>query len=430
MKTNIPFLLLVCFIILTTKGFCSRALNTSDSPVFMLPEVQIAQGISKNIINTLKRHYNDKYTIKIPEELQREILDNSELKFIINSDLDKVSSIISYDSDADIMVRSILDYTSSQVRTIIILKIDSKGDDIIIFKAKAVNVLSNLIISEKEISFSVSEIDNIDEKIHLLAKKLINGNRVIEFGIGFGFQGSSHVGLDNIQSDIRKGLPHPDDTYRSDILDTNNPDNYFIYQNSTDINLPYRINLDLNFRFWGILNIGIKSSAIINSEVIENENLFRKSYVLENSSGGDALIYYLVRSKNRSFFEGKSFSLPIYFTYPIYSFKKNKKLVLSLVAGTNLLLPEKISFEAEKGWHRFNEFEKESTIDLGDLSEVQFWGGLNLEGAFIKSTKLGLQFTLINTQYQQDFNSPISIQQSNKILPSFRLRLSRIIALK
>jgi len=251
-------------------------------------------------------------------------------------------------------------------------------------------------------------------------------------GFGFGYKKGDHVTLGNIPRNIRTVDPHPDDVkYRpDDILDPNNPDNYLIIENTVHVALEHRISLDVHFRFWGILNIAIQTSEIKGSEVKENENFYRKSYIKEGSPGGDALIYYLVRSKNRSFLDRNSFSLPIYITYPVFYCGKNKEVIFHLVGGTNLLLSDKISLEAEKGWHRFNERQKETTFDLGKLKETEFFAGFKIEGAFTKSIRFGLQFTLVYTEYQEDFNVPLSLQQSNEVLPSLRLNLTKLFGYK
>jgi len=246
-------------------------------------------------------------------------------------------------------------------------------------------------------------------------------------GIGFGRQKGDNVTLGDISKDIRTGRPHPDDMkYRpNEILDPNNPDNYLIIVNAVNIALKHRISLDVHFRFWGILNIAIQTSEIKGSEVKEHENFFKESYIKEGSPGGDALIYYLVRSKNRSFFDRNSFSLPIFIRYPVFYFGRNKEVIFLLVGGTNLLLPDKISLEAEKGWHRFNERQKETTFDLGELKGTEFFLGFDIEGAFIKLIRFGLQVTWVYTEYENDF-SAISLQQSNKWLPSLKLNLTKM----
>lgn len=263
-------------------------------------------------------------------------------------------------------------------------------------------------------------------------KDYIKEHGIFSIGFGFGYRKGDQVSLSNIPSNIRTGRPHPDDVkYRpNEILDPNNPDNYLIIENTVRVALEHRISLDIHFRFWGILNIAIKTSQIKDSKVIEHENYFRKSYIKEGSPGGDALIYYLVRSKNRSFFDVNSFSLPIYVTYPVFYCGKNKEVIFHLVGGTNLLLPDKISLEAEKGWHRFNERQKDTTFDLGELKETEFFAGLDVERAFTKSIRFGLEFTLVYTEYQEHFSVPLSLQQSNKMLPSLRLNFTKLFGSK
>lgn len=396
----------------------------------MLPSAEISQGLDRSVQNILETHYHTNFPEKFPEDLQLELINLSDLIFLPNSSLTGILSVISYDDEPSTVLDGIKKSISEQVRTIIITKIDSEGSRKIEFKAKAINVLNNSIITEKNITFSTTEIDKADEKIHQLAKKLLGKIEGIRFGFGFGFgyRKGDQVSLGNIPSNIRTGRPHPDDVkYRpDDILDPNNPDNYLIIENTVHFALEHRTSLDVHFRFWGILNIAIQTSEIKGSEVIEVENLYRKSYIKEGSPGGDALIYYLVRSKNRSFIDENSFSLPIYITYPVFYFGKNKQAIFHLVGGTNLLLPDKISLEAEKGWHRFNERQKETTFDLGELKETEFFAGFDIEGAFTKSIRFGLQFRFVYTEYQEAFSIPLSLQQSNEVLPSLRLNLTKL----
>lgn len=251
-------------------------------------------------------------------------------------------------------------------------------------------------------------------------------------GLGFGYQKGDDLTISDLPREIRTVPPHSDDVVNrpNDILDPNIPDNYLLIENTVDVALKHRISLDVHVRFWGILNIAIQVSQMKGSEVTEGENYYRKSYIKEGSPGGDALIYYLVRSKERSFFDGNSFSLPIYVTCPVFYCGKNKEIIFHLVGGTNLLLPDKISFEAEKGWHRFNGREIETTFDLGELKQMKFFGGIGIEGAPTNSIRFGIQFLLVYTEYQEDFKFPLSLKQSNKVLPSIRLNLTKLFRSK
>ncbi len=433
MKAITNILLFVCLSSLGSKTVVAQCLNSSNSPIVMLPSADIAQGIAEGVKNSLEKYYHKNYPEKFPEDMQLELMNNSDLTFFPNSDLTGISNVISYDNDPSTMVYSIENYISSQVRTIIITEIDSKGNDIIVLKSKAINVLSNLLIIEKDINIPITEIDNVGEKIHQLAKEMLCKNEIIRVGFGFGYQKGDQVSFGNIPSNIRTVPPHPDDVkYRpDDILDPNNPDNYLIIENTVNVALKHRISIDIHLRFWGILNIAIQTSAIKGSEIIEGENLYRKSYIKEGAPGGDALFYYLVRSKNRSFFDGNSFRLPIYITYPVFYFGKNEEVILYLLGGTNLLLPDKISLEAEKGWHRFNERQKEESFDLGELKETEFFAGIEIEGAPTNSIRFGIQFLLVYREYQDNFNIPLfSLQQSNNVLPSLRLNLSMLFGSK
>lgn len=429
MKFKICLILFVYLTLFNSKTIFAQTLNSSHSPIVMLPSAEIAQGIVESVKNSLETYYHTNYPDRFPQDLQLELINCCNLTFLPNSNLMGILSVISYNNEPSTMLDAMRNRISIDVRTIIITKIDSRGGSIIEFRVKAISVLSNSIITEEGITFPIAEIDMVAEKIRQLARKICEDtNEKISIGIGFGYQKRDHITLSNILKEIRTTPPHPNDiVYRShEILNPDNPDNYLIIENTVHIVLEHRISLAVNLRVWGILNIAIQTSAINESRVIETENYFRKSYIKEGAIGGDALIYYLVRSKKRSFIDGNSFSLPIYITYPILYFGKNKEAIFHLVGGTNLLLPEKISFEAEKGWHRFNERQKDTTFDLGELKETKFFAGFDIEGAFTKSIRLGFQFTFVYTESQEDFNVPLSLQQSNKVLLSLRLNFIKL----
>jgi len=259
-------------------------------------------------------------------------------------------------------------------------------------------------------------------------KEYIKKQSLLSIGFGFGYRQDECVILGDIPKKIRTIPPHTDDVlYRPDeILDPFNPDNYVIIYNAANVALSRRISFDLYFCFWGIFNIAISTSEIRESEVEEGVNLFRKSYIKEGAPGGDALIYYLVRIKSCSFLYEKSFSLPIYIQYPILFFGRNKQAFLTLMAGTNALLPNRISLQAERGWHRFNERQKKDSFELGDLKEINYFTGLDIKVSPTRSLEFGMQILLVYTDYQEDFEYPLSLEHPDKALASVRFHVSKL----
>jgi hypothetical protein len=393
----------------------------------MFPFAEITTDVDKTLDPALKN-----FCRVLPGKLETKLinLSNGQLGFLDRSVLKKLQRVLNYRQPKNI-VDSLRYIYPTLPNTIIFIKVDYEGTGKIIIEAKAIDVSDPNygIILKKDITVITADINKYgDIKIHDLAKKMLHKDESIEFGVGlgFGYNESDQLAIGNLPSVIRTGHPHPDDvTYRQDeILDPNNPDNYLIIKNTVHVALKHRISLDVHFRFWGILNIAFQTSEIKGSEVIEGENLYRKSYIKEGSPGGDALIYYLIRSKNQYMFNINSFSLPIYITYPVFNLGENKETIFNLVGGTNLLLPDKVSFEAERGWHRFNEMKKETTFDLGDLTETNFFAGILIEGAFLRSIRFGLQLALVYTEYKEDFNFPLTLKQSNKLDLSLRLNIS------
>ncbi|MGI0010677.1 MAG: hypothetical protein ACREAE_04675 [Nitrosopumilaceae archaeon] len=256
----------------------------------------------------------------------------------------------------------------------------------------------------------------------------IKENDRYAIGLGLGYRKGDHVTLGNIPSDIRTTLPHPDDVKNrsGDILDPNIPDNYLIHENAVRIDLGHRKSIDVHFSLWSVINVMIRTSAIRESEVVENQNLFRKNYIKPGITG-EALIFYSVKSKKRQFFDGNSFSLPIYITYPVLYCGKNKGLVFRIVGGTNILLPDKIELVAEQGWDRFAEKEIKEAFGLGKLKELGWFGGINVEGIPAMDYRLGIQFTVVYTDYQENFKVPLSLQLENSVRPSLRVSIIKLL---
>jgi hypothetical protein len=264
-----------------------------------------------------------------------------------------------------------------------------------------------------------------------------SGNLKYRIGIGFGFSTGNEVALENISRDLRWIPPHPDDLINrgNDILPVNIPDNYLVRENRADINLGQRISLDfLQISLWGIVNLSIRSTQIKEPGKSLNQNLFRKWYVTsnvndpDNPNSGTAYIYYSIQSKSRYFFSSKSFSLPLFITYPVLYFGREKDITCKILGGTNILLPAKIELESEKGWYRFGEYEVQDGVktNIGELKEIEWFGGFEIEDYISEILVLNFQAAIVVSQYKEDFNVPLTLTSPDKITTSLRLNLFRM----
>ncbi len=254
-------------------------------------------------------------------------------------------------------------------------------------------------------------------------------------GMGFGYATGNKLTLENISRELRTIPPHDDDVrYRgNEILPVNIPDNYLVRENSVDINLGQRLSLDImQISFWGIVNLAIRTTSIKESGQALNQNLYRKWYVTnnindpENPSSGTAYIYYGIKSKSRNFFESKSFSMPLFITYPVLYAGRKKEIICKLLVGTNILLPSKIELESENGWYRFGEYNIQNKSSIGNLKEVEWFAGIDIEGSLSKTLKLGFQFTRVYLDYKGDFNVPLSFKQQENGTTSLRISLIKM----
>lgn len=254
----------------------------------------------------------------------------------------------------------------------------------------------------------------------------------IEIGLGFGFRTGNQITLGNIPKEVRTVPPHPDDVmYRlGDILDPNDPNNYLIIESEARVDLPDRKSLDLHVSMYGIVHVALSTSSIGTSEEVLDQNLFRKQYIREYVEGdprGSALIFYSVRASSRKYLSGNSFSVPIYVTYPVFFLRRDNDLFVRILAGTNLLFPEKISIEAVRGWDRFNELEIKDIVDVGEIKEIEWFAGIDIVGTIAKNTRLGLELTLVYADYQINATTPVSLDLDNNVRPSVRLSISNMI---
>jgi hypothetical protein len=293
----------------------------------------------------------------------------------------------------------------------------------------------------------------VDDEIKVLASdlkdELTGGNNIYGFisleeygktlnnlkysiGIGFGYDTGNKLTLENISSELRRIPPHDDDVRDRgpDILPVNIPDNYLVRENSADINLGQRLSLDIiQISLWGVINLSLRTTQIKESEQTLNQNLYRKWYVTnnvndpDNPNSGTAYIYYGIKSKNRNFFESKSFSLPLFITYPVLYVGRKKEVICKLLGGTNILLPDKIELESEKGWYRFGEYAIQNKSSIGDLKEIEWFAGIDIEGNLSNTLKLCIQFMMVYNDYQGNFNVPISLKSEDNLHSSIRINL-------
>jgi hypothetical protein len=254
------------------------------------------------------------------------------------------------------------------------------------------------------------------------------GRHAIGLGLGFGVEGSDRVRLGNVPSDIRTVPPHPADIRdrSSEILPSSVLDNYLIHNNAASIEVGHRMNLDISISVWGIINVAVRTSSIRHSEKIEGQNFFRKDYIRPEYFG-KALIYYSIESREKQFLDRNSFSLPIYLTYPALYFGKNKEVISRVILGTNTILPRRIDLQSEQGWDRFGERQVQQVRDLGELKETDWFGGVDFERTAVKDFKLGIQFLLVYTIYQESFTVPFSLESEDRWLFSTRLNIIWLI---
>ena len=255
-------------------------------------------------------------------------------------------------------------------------------------------------------------------------------------GVGFGIKTGNTITLDNISKDLRSIPPHPDDIlYRPNILPPSDPDNYIIGNNSVDINLGQSLSFDiLQFSFWGIVNLSVRTTQIVGSGQTLNQNLFRKWYVTNNVSdpdnpnSGTAYIYYSIKSIDMNFFESKSFSLPLFITYPVLYIGREKDVIVKVLGGTNALLPNKIEFESEKGWYRYGEYEIQDSgkQSIGELKETDWFCGVDVEANFNNLWKFNFECTRVYSDYDGNFNVPLTINTQNNVSASFRISVQRM----
>lgn len=165
----------ICLFLFCSATIFAQELNNSNSPILMIPSAILSQGLDNNIQNILRRNYHTNFPDKFPEDLQFYLINlTNKITFLNNSNLRPIVPAISYDDiPSSKVLTDIRNSVARQVKTVIITKIDSEGSEKIEFKAKALNLLNNSIVIEKNIVFPSNQISNVDEKIQQLAKKML-----------------------------------------------------------------------------------------------------------------------------------------------------------------------------------------------------------------------------------------------------------------
>lgn len=255
----------------------------------------------------------------------------------------------------------------------------------------------------------------------------------LSVGLGFGYRNGDQVIFGNIPTDISIGSPHPDD-WNQPILDPTNPDNYTIIREKIFVDLANRLGVNVNVSFYGLLNFAVSISQAGESGENGDRNFFDKIYIPPSNPithEGEAKFYYTIRTKNRGFSFGNSFSLPIYLTYPIFYCGKNselnRRIIFRAIGGTTIYFSHKIELEAEKGWDRFNRLEVDNIIDLGNVKKKpELFVGFDIKATPTQSLQLGLQITFINTRYEFiEEQNLLSLELRNNWSTSFRLNMNK-----
>lgn len=276
------------------------------------------------------------------------------------------------------------------------------------------------------------------------AKYLKERNKYpFQIGVGFGIQSSSSLTLGNISKDIRIIPPHEwdfENKYDTILFwdgfegSSVGLDNYLIDSNQVIIDLPVTKYFDLiSASIYGLFNISLRTTQLGGSGENTDNNLYLKNYIKPEFQKiyGAAYIYYTVKTKERNFFKRNSFSLPISIAYPVLYFGKNTKLnrrlILRIMGGTNILLPPKIELEAENGWVRYGSQEVQETIYLGEIKEIEWFWGFDFEGAISKSVHFNFQLAFVHPDYKANFKVPMTLQFDKKISTSFRIGISVLL---
>lgn len=251
-------------------------------------------------------------------------------------------------------------------------------------------------------------------------------NPFMSFRLSFSVMGGGdRVTLSNLPQDIRVIPPHPDDVQNrpNDIADTTILDNYLIAENIAHLETNHSTSIEIEFCFWGILNIGIASSRIERFGLDLGESLFRKAYIEANPGdpySGSALIFYGIEARERDYFSKGSFSIPISFSYPVWNIGNYPAFTFRAEAGTDLLLPSTIQLQSRQGWDRFGAREDQRVSDIGEIKVVHYFTGLDVESAIASWGGVGLQASLCYSEYREDLRDGINLEVKDKLHPSIK----------
>jgi hypothetical protein len=442
-RKTIP--LLACLVLYTLSVKVTAQQQETILVVITAPQAVIPDELGNNRFDEEIKKLKE----RLPDKLETLIINisNRKIRFLERGLLMDLKEAINYEEPRG-YIDAIPDSTKKKIEAVLLTKIEKTGASQISIKAKIVRI-NREILSAREIITYIEPQYTYDSNLESLATQIVkdlipesggcglislneyikeHDSHKVGMGFGFGYKNGNQVTLSNVPKDIRMTPPHADDVENrpDQILDPNVPDNYLVRENTVVVDLGHRMSLDLHLSFWGIANIALRTSSIQESEKIYDRNLLRKNYI-RPSYTGDAFIYYSVRSKKRSFFSRESFSIPIYVTYPVYYCGNAKELVFHILAGTNILLPEKIEFEADQGWDRFGALENASKRDIGELRETQWFGGIDIAGTPTALFRLGIQFILLFPDYQENFNIPLSLKLDNRMCYSLRITVTTLL---
>jgi hypothetical protein len=249
---------------------------------------------------------------------------------------------------------------------------------------------------------------------------------------GAGLEKGKEVTLNDINRELRYAPPHPDDVRwrNNEILEHSNNDNYNNYtisKNKTCTKIADRIYLDIiGFSYHGIINILWRTSSLpyMDEERIEGKNFSEKNYI-KPEYPGPAYIYYMIRYKYHDFFSKTSYSFPVYLHFPMLRFDNIDKKTLFYLngfLGTNILKPEKIQLENEKGWDRWGSLQVYGKKDVGQIIERKYFIGCNIELPIDPSIILKLQYHCILINYQENFSHLMTIDKKNTTTNAFGLK--------
>jgi hypothetical protein len=260
----------------------------------------------------------------------------------------------------------------------------------------------------------------------------VSEKQKFSFGLGFGRNSDYEFEIADISSDLRKVLPHPEDVNnrKNDLLPESNTKNYIIGNNRVTVKAGGNLYLDLiNVSFWGIANISLRTTMMVEPDHIWEVNTYRKWYVTnditnpDNPDSGTAYIYYSLHPEGKGFMTRNSFSLPVCITYPVLYGGNNRELILKLMGGSNVLMPNKLEIVAEKGWYRYSKFEimQNGSSVISELKEIDWFGGIALEGNFFKTIKLDLQVARVHAKFKSDENALFSLQNPDCYYSTLRM---------